>query len=95
MSDSVTVKAGAPATVTVKSGGTVGPQGPKGDPAVYVHTQAEAATTWTVNHNLGVKPIVAIYSTGSVEVEAQVTHTSTNQFTVSFSTALAGYARCV
>lgn len=95
MSDSVTVKAGSPATVTVKTGGTVGPQGPKGDPGAYVHTQAEAATTWTVNHNLGTKPMIRVYTTGSVEVEAAITHNSTNQATVTFSTALAGYARCV
>jgi hypothetical protein len=41
-----------------------GPQGPPGPPGTslsYTHTQGSAASTWTVNHNLGFRPDVTIY----------------------------------
>jgi len=88
-----------------------GPPGPKGDEGKkgdkgdtgatgdaanrYIHVQAVAASVWTVNHNLGRKPIVSIRSTGGVEVDAQVVHASPNQFTVHFAMPYAGTAEAL
>ena len=72
----------------------------------YTHTQGAAATTWTITHNLGtttgvVHPVGFVHSTIIVDtgggiykpiLPQDVTYVSTNQLTVSFSTAYAGYA---
>ena len=50
----------------------------------YVHTQSASSALWTVNHNLGFYPSVAVLSPGNVLVQATVSHITTNQFTVSF-----------
>lgn len=72
-----------------------GEQGlPGATAAKYVHTQSSPDTTWTVNHNLGVRPVVALFSAGYVEIEAGIVHTSINQFVVSFNTATGGFAVC-
>jgi hypothetical protein len=57
----------------------------------YVHHQSSAATVWTVTHNLGyyVGGISVIDSAETI-VFGDITHTSINSFTVSFSTACAG-----
>lgn len=73
-------------------------QGPKGDPgtggATYLHTQSSPASTWTVNHNLGVAaPVVAVFSVGGVELDAQIVLTSPNQCVISFNQPTAGTAR--
>jgi hypothetical protein len=77
-----------------------GPPGPPGsgeaaDLAGYVHTQASPATVWTINHNLGRKPIVTLLSTGGVEFDGQLTHVSINQAVINLSSAVAGTARCL
>lgn len=71
--------------------GPPGPPGPAG--ATYTHTQSSAATTWTINHNLGFKPSVEVLDTGGNEFEAQVLHSSVNQVILYFNTAKAGTAR--
>jgi hypothetical protein len=63
--------------------------------ARYVHTQSTPATTWPVAHNLGYRPVVSVTDTSYREMEAGVTHTDSNNLTVSLLTALAGYAACV
>lgn len=60
----------------------------------FQHDQASALATWTVNHNLGYRPNISIYSTGGVEVEAEVVHISNNQIQVLFDSPFAGYAVC-
>ena len=80
----------APAVVQVA---VEGPQGPAGSAVSYTHTQASAASTWTINHNLGFRPSVELLSTGSQEIEGDVVHTSTNQTVVTFTSAVAGFAR--
>ncbi len=72
-----------------------GPPGPPSAAASYTHTQASASDTWTVNHNLGVKPHVAVLSPGGVEVEASVVHVSTNQCVIQFAAPYVGSARCL
>lgn len=79
----------------------VGIPGPKGEDGsgvggafTYTHTQAVAATTWVLNHNLGGRPNVSVYTAGGVEVWAEVVHISVNQAQVLLDTPLAGFALC-
>jgi hypothetical protein len=86
-----------PTAITIAQQGPQGPVGPPGSPGSVLEfrfTQASPSLSWTVNHNLGFLPSVTVYSVGSVEVEALVTHTSTNQSVISFSSPTAGSARC-
>lgn len=72
----------------------VGKQGPAGTPgAGYVHTQAVAASTWTINHNLGFTPAVAVFTVGGQQMIAEVLHTSINQTLIYLASAMAGSAR--
>lgn len=74
--------------------GPAGPPGPAG--AAHVHTQSSAATTWTINHNLGARPtLVVCADAGGTEIVGQVVHTTTNQTLVYFSVAVSGTARLV
>lgn len=90
-----------PVELTVEIGasgvpGATGPTGPAGSATVpYTHTQGSAATSWTVNHNLGYNPVVSIFSTGGMEIIGEVLHTSINQTVLSFVEAIAGTARFV
>jgi len=61
--------------------------------AGYVFTQATAASTWTINHNLGHVPSVEVFDSGSQEIEADVTHPSVNQTVILFTVPTAGFAR--
>jgi hypothetical protein len=61
----------------------------------YVHAQTAARTEWIVNHGLGYKPSVTVYTIGGVEVEAEVVHISDYQLRVRFASPQTGYARCV
>jgi len=61
--------------------------------AAYVFTQSSAATTWTINHNLGHVPSVELFDSGSQEVDADVSHPSVNQTVIVFSVPLSGFAR--
>lgn len=90
------------ATETATEVQVPGLQGPKGDPgergapgAGYIHTQSVAATVWTVNHDLGIRPSVATFSLGGVEIIGAVQHLSINTLTITFNTAIAGTARIV
>lgn len=60
----------------------------------YEQTFSEA-TSWTVNHNLGRKPIVGLFSQGGAEIMAEVIHTNTNQCIAYFASPIAGGVRCV
>lgn len=66
-----------------------------GGGTTYNHTQPSAATTWVINHNLGYKPVVGVFTTGGSEVEAEILHASTNQAIVYLAFAMAGSARLV
>lgn len=61
----------------------------------YIHSQGAAATTWTINHNLGRKPAISLRTVGGAEVDGAITHISDNQATAQFSAALAGTAYCI
>lgn len=59
----------------------------------YIHTQSTAASTWTINHNLGFKPSVELFDSGSQEIDGHVVHTSNNQVVVTLTKAISGFAR--
>jgi len=61
----------------------------------YIHNQPVAATTWTINHNLGHVPSVEVFDSGSQEVDAEISHTSPSQTLILFSVPLAGFARLI
>ena len=72
-------------------------QGLKGAPPTpterYIHTQSSPAMVWTINHNFGYQPAsVTIKSTGGVQVQAQIIHTTVNQTQIYFNTDFAGTA---
>lgn len=69
-------------------------QDAEGAGASYVHTQASASATWTINHNLGFRPAIDLYTVGGAEFIAEILHTSLNQAIVYLATSLAGTARC-
>lgn len=60
----------------------------------YEHSQGIPADVWTVHHNLGFRPNVAIVGTDGAVVEASVRHLDTDSLTISFSEAFAGTATC-
>jgi hypothetical protein len=81
--------------------GLQGPKGDKGDPGDtptidldYHHDQSVAASTWTINHNLGFEPsgIEVKDKTGIVLIGYTVTHTSLNQTVITHGFAVAGDA---
>jgi hypothetical protein len=59
-----------------------------------IHTQTSAASTWTVSHNLGVQyPNVTVYdNNNNVIIPQTITATDTNTLTLTFGSAVAGYA---
>jgi len=90
--DETTVVVGGPrVTVQLSRTGSPGPSGTGG----YNHNQESASNTWTINHNLGYRPTVALFTVGGVEFDAEVVHTSVNQCTVNLVTPMAGMARLV
>lgn len=59
----------------------------------YVHNQASAASSWTINHNLGYYPGgVSIIDSAGSKVYGDVTFVSENQLVVNFSAAFGGKA---
>ena len=67
----------------------------------FRHTQSVAASTWTVNHNLGVASPFIVHASFFVDtgggvikpiLPSDMTYVSANQFTVTFSTNYTGYA---
>lgn len=61
----------------------------------FEYVQAAPSDLWNVNHNLGRRPIVAVYSVGGVEITADVVHLSINQLQVNFAAPVAGFARLI
>jgi hypothetical protein len=85
-------------SVTV-SGTTVGPQGPVGPTGpqgasggFFTFTQNTPATTWSITHNLGYKPAVTSTDINGNIIVGDITYTSTNALTITFSGVIGGYA---
>lgn len=60
----------------------------------FLHTQASALSTWTVNHNTGAYPNVEVYTAGGQKILAEILHVSLNQSQVLFDSPMAGFAVC-
>lgn len=58
----------------------------------YLHTQVAPASTWTIVHNLGKYPAVAIIDSAGDLVHGDVHYDSTNQVTLTFGSAFSGTA---
>lgn len=58
----------------------------------YLHNQAVAATTWTINHPLSFQPNVTVVDSAGDQVEGDVSYPSATQVVVRFSAAFAGSA---
>lgn len=76
--------------------GIAGPQGPPGTagsaPQAYTHVQGVAASTWTVNHNLGFYPNVTVIDSSNRVVIGDIAYPSANQMVLGFSAAFSGVA---
>jgi hypothetical protein len=72
-----------------------GPPGPPGagGGTAYVHNQDSASFVWTINHNLGYKPSVELFDSGSQEFNADVSHPTVNQTVVNLTVPTSGFAR--
>lgn len=87
---------GGPAVVRVVTAGPPGIQGPPGpQPEAYVHVQDTAASTWTINHNLGYRPSAELMDASSREIDGDVYHPTVNQTVVMFNVPVAGTARLI
>jgi hypothetical protein len=71
--------------------GATGPAGPPGDGASFTQTFSAPLASWTVNHNLGRKPVgVQVTTLGGVVADAEVQHVSENQIVVYFMAPTSG-----
>jgi hypothetical protein len=59
----------------------------------FEFVQPTPLATWTINHNLGFNPSVQVFSSGGLQVDAEIQNTTVNQTIISFVSAFAGYAR--
>ncbi|MFN4328288.1 MAG: hypothetical protein ACK4FF_05375 [Limnobacter sp.] len=75
--------------------GPRGLPGPSGGLNAYEHSQPSASASWLINHNLGRRPIVSVYSIGGMEVNAEVVHLNTNQTQILFAAPQTGFARLI
>lgn len=58
----------------------------------YMHTQTSASATWTVNHNLNKYPSATVTLSTGQKGYADITYTSKNSLTISFTAAESGKA---
>ena len=63
-----------------------------GEDVAYVHNQLAPSTMWTIEHNLGKHPSVAVVDSGGNVVYGSVSYDSENQLTVLFSAPFSGKA---
>lgn len=72
------------------------PSGLGGNPRVtrttIQHTELSPVSPWVINHNLGRRVNVEVYTLGGVRILADVMQVSVNQTIVTFDTPQAGYA---
>lgn len=62
----------------------------------YQSTLQSAATSWTITHGLGSRPLcVQVFDVSWNLIEAQIVHTSANVVTVTFNVAQSGYVRVI
>ena len=70
-----------------------GPQGPPGSVGVfYVHTQAVAASVWTINHNLNAEPTAVVLDSAGTQCEGTFSYPSKQVMVITFTAAFTGTA---
>lgn len=62
--------------------------------AAYTHDQGSPSATWTVTHNLGYRPNVAVVDSAGTVVEGLVTYVDSDTLTVEFEYPFGGKAYC-
>jgi len=76
--------------------GEQGEQGPPGlDAPSYNFTQAVPADIWIINHGLGFRPSVELFTVGGIGFMAQVFHPSVLQTLIYHNVPIAGSAHLV
>jgi len=58
----------------------------------FIFTQAQAASTWTINHTLGGKPSVTVVDSANTVVFGEVQYVGNSQVVVVFSAPFSGFA---
>jgi hypothetical protein len=81
-----TAEAFASALVAVERSRAIAAEAP------VLFTQSIAASTWTITHNLGYKPLVSMADSAGNAMFASVLHVSNNQLTINFSIPQTGSA---
>jgi hypothetical protein len=61
----------------------------------FVYTQSSPAGQWTINHNFGYRPAVAVFDSGSQQLIADVVHLSVNTVQLTLNPSTAGFARLI
>lgn len=79
----------APTSAFGGSGGGGGGSG-----SSFTFSQGTPSSSWSITHNLGRYPSVAVLDSTGRLVEGDVQHTSTNTLVVAFSGAFSGTATC-
>lgn len=104
MSDITVLVQETDTTVTVSTTGPQGAAGPQGIQGVqgpsgsfsgniaYTHTQSVASATWEIVHNLAFFPNVTVQDSAGTIVEGEISYTSSNALTLTFSGAFSGVA---
>ena len=70
-----------------------GPQGPSSNQTVaFKYTQTAPSDTWVVVHNLNFFPNVTVQDSAGTICEGEITYTSVNALTLTFSGSFAGVA---
>jgi hypothetical protein len=80
----------APATVEVFSGPLTINGG--SDDKTYSHNQSSPSAVWSITHNLGKKPSVAVFDSAGDQCFGEINHTSNNSLTITFSASFSGAA---
>lgn len=80
---------GAPDVIVVP---VVGIQGPPGVAGGFEYLRTVAASTWIIDHNLGRKVHVSIFSDTAELVFADVVHGTINQTSITFASPTTGSA---
>ncbi len=60
--------------------------------AAYRHVQSTASDTWTIHHNLGMRPNVTVMNTAGDEVEGDIAYPNANTVVLTFGAAFSGEA---
>jgi hypothetical protein len=78
-------------SIILRTPGVAGPPGPPS--SSYVYLQATPSATWSIAHNLGFRPSVQVFDSGSQKIEGDVSHSSLNTVSIMFAVPTAGFAR--